>query len=285
MKKVRKTQSYLPLTVTGYALFAALVVSVLLSTTIPFGVMLFDPRVLHVNVAIITVALTVGALLPVIVGYVAGDQAVKSKSKLQHHFNGMLFALLGYWVMTVATVLVASLPYEFSREAYNLRVILVNLLPALAVAVVTVWLALAHTRSAQAKHDLIEYRPFIVLLAGFALVMPVVSLVSSLMSGYLDVFSFAPVAILLGVGLFSYTTLRKARLKRSVRLAWSAVSVSMAFVAVYVSYQLTIGLSYLLESTPSAETQMLVNIIGWLLGAIAWAVYWFVQVRSLRVSR
>jgi len=280
MVKTKKTNPHSPLVITGYILFALLIVAVLLSTTIPFGRMLFDPRVLRNNVAVITVALTVGAILPVFVGYMIGDHSVKSKSRLSHHFSGILFGLLAYWLMTLMSVLVL-IPNELSM-GYNARIILINLIPSIGVAFITTILAIAHVRSRQAKHDVLEYKPFSVVLISSIAVLPIWSLVNNIVTNSVNLYTFVSPAIIIGLGLVSYVSLRKTRLNKYGQLAWSAISISVAFVAIYVTSQLVDTVATYIDARPTMESQLIVSGIGLILALAGWIFYWSKQVKSLR---
>jgi len=280
MVKTKKTNPHSPLVITGYILFALLIVAVLLSTTIPFGRMLFDPRVLRNNVAVITVALTVGAILPVFVGYMIGDHSVKSKSRLSHHFSGILFGLLAYWLMTLMSVLVL-IPNELSM-GYNARIILINLIPSIGVAFITTILAIAHVRSRQAKHDVLEYKPFSVVLISSIAVLPIWSLVNNIVTNSVNLYTFVSPAIIIGLGLVSYVSLRKTRLSKYGRLTWSAISISVAFVAIYVTSQLVDTVATYIDARPTMESQLIVSGIGLILALAGWIFYWSKQVKSLR---
>ena len=280
MVKTKKTNPHSPLVITGYILFALLIVAVLLSTTIPFGRMLFDPRVLRNNVAVITVALTVGAILPVFVGYMIGDHSVKSKSRLSHHFSGILFGLLAYWLMTLMSVLVL-IPNELSM-GYNARIILINLIPSIGVAIITTILAIAHVRSRQAKHDILEYKPFSVVLISSIAVLPIWSLVNNIVTNSVNLYTFVSPAIIIGLGLVSYVSLRKTRLNKYGQLAWSAISISVAFVAIYVTSQLVDTVATYIDARPTMESQLIVSGIGLILALAGWIFYWSKQVKSLR---
>lgn len=280
MVKTKKTNPHSPLVITGYILFALLIVAVLLSTTIPFGRMLFDPRVLRNNVAVITVALTVGAILPVFVGYMIGDHSVKSKSRLSHHFSGILFGLLAYWLMTLMSVLVL-IPNELSM-GYNARIILINLIPSIGVAIITTILAIAHVRSRQAKHDILEYKPFSVVLISSIAVLPIWSLVNNIVTNSVNLYTFVSPAIIIGLGLVSYVSLRKTRLSKYGRLTWSVISISVAFVAIYVTSQLVDTVATYIDARPTMESQLIVSGIGLILALAGWIFYWSKQVKSLR---
>ncbi|MDB5161886.1 MAG: hypothetical protein JWM52_394 [Candidatus Saccharibacteria bacterium] len=280
MIKTKKKNIQLPLVITGYVLFSLLVVTTFISTTIPFGILLFNPRVLHYNVAVTLIALTVGALLPVLLGYIIGDNSVKSKSKLGHHFNGILFGLLAYWLMTIMAVLV-TIPDELFTDR-NLRLVLLNLFPGIEVAIMTTILAIAHVRSRQAKQDILEYKPFSIVLIASALVLPVWSLVNNMVTNSVSVYSFISLTIVVVLGLVSYVTLRKTRLSNYVKVLWSAVSISVVFVMVYVSSLLVYSVATYLDPRPTMESQAVVIGVGFVLAFISWIIYWSNQVKVLR---
>lgn len=280
MVKTKKKSAQAPLVVTGHILFVLLIVAVLLSTTIPFGRMLFDPRVLHNNVAVITIALTVGAILPVLAGYVIGDHSVRSKSKLTHHFNGILFGLLAYWLMTLLSILVL-VPNELSM-GYNARIILINLIPSLGVAIITTILSIAHVRSRLAKQDIIEYKPFSVALLASIAVLPIWSLVNNILTNSVNLYTFVSPAIIVVLGLVAYASLRKTALNNYSKVVWAAVAVSVAFVTVYVVSQLVYAIAMYIDARPTMESQLIVSGVGFVLALVVWIFYWSKQVKALR---
>lgn len=272
-----KATSYSPLVITGYILYSILVVSVILSTVIPWGQLLASPHVIRYNAILSLVALTVGALLPAAVGYLVGDETTKSKDKLSHHFNGVLFGLLAYWIMTIVSAFII-LPYDLPQNA---RMIIINLLPSLCVLIISVPLAVAHVRSSQAKHDIMEYRPYgIALIVSIAFLL-CMSLISSVHSNGLEWLSGVPFVVTLGIGALSYWTLRKSGLNACPKVNWSAISVSVAAVAAFAASLLCTSVSSYMNATSSMEYQAAVTIVGWALGVVGWAVYWWLQVRAL----
>lgn len=277
MIKTKNQPVHRTLVTTGYILFALLVVATLISTTIPFGMMLFNPKVLHYNVATFTVALTVGALLPAIVGYLVGDRAVKSKSKLSHHFNGVLFGLMSYWLMSIVTVVIN---FEYLTAAPSARMAILNLVPSIGVAIITSIIAIMHVRSRQAKHDLIEYKPFVITLLVAVVFMPVYSLINSAVTSGVDVYSLTTLGLLVLLGAISYLTLRKTKLSRMSKLAWSAISVTVLYVMIYVSYQLFPTIVYYFQAQPTMEFQGMTGSIAWVLALIGWIIYWVTQVKA-----
>lgn len=281
MVKTKKKNIHLPLVVTGYVLFSLLVIATLISTTIPFGILLFNPKVLHYNVSIILVAFTVGALLPVLLGYIIGDHSVKTKSKLSHHFTGMLFGLLSYWIMILLSVFIA-IPSEFSQDNRNASLMIVNLLPSVGVAVIVSILAVAHVRSHHAKKEILRYRPFSALLVASIVMLPLWLLIQNVMINSVSIYSFVPLILVAVSGLVSYATLRKVKLNKYDKAVWSAVSVSVLFVAMFVLPQFVSAISNYLLQTPTMEMQALVSGVGFVLALVGWSAYWFKQIRALR---
>lgn len=279
MKKTKTTNFHSPLVVTGYILFALLVIQLLLSTLIPIAKMLFDPQVIQGNVAAILVGFTIGALFPALAAYFIGDKAIKSKSKLSHHFNGMLFALLAYWVLSVFAQYV-YIPND-AYPSFSAGVIINNILPGLAVGVVTAILSYAHIKSRQAGHDVIVYKPYGVTIIAFIITLPVWSLVSNIVTQQVTVYSFVALATALVPGIISYLSLRKSTLKTFSKIVWSAVSVTVAFVAMYVVYPLMSSLVYFFEPMPSMELQTTVSSVALIVALLGWAVYWFSQSKTL----
>lgn len=240
--------------------------------------MLFQSGTMKLNIVIITLALSVGVILPMLVGYFAGDKAVRSKSKLSHHFNGMLFGMLAYWIMIFFGAFV-WIPVEGLPD--NTRIILVNLLPSIAVALVTVVLAVAHMRSKQAKRDVLEYRPFSFSLIVGVVAMPVLSLAQSLIMNSVDVYSFVALGMVALFGGISYASLRNAGMSLSNRLTWSAVSVSVLYIAVYASMSLVTSIAAYLIPYSTMEQQAVVGVVSAISAVAGWIIYWVLQARAL----
>lgn len=272
-----------PLVVTGYILFSLLVIATLLSTTIPWGQMLIAnlTRVSHYNLAVFFVALTVGAVLPALIGYIVGNSSVKSKSKLSHHFNGVLFGLLAFWIMIISAMLV-SIPSELFSAQPNERVILINLLPCIGVAIITTIIAIVHARSRQSRHDILSYKPFSMPLIASVAVLPLWSLINNISTNSVSIYSFVSLLTVLVPGVVSYATLRKVKLSTYDKMVWSAVSVSVFFVASYVSSQLISVVSDFFLTRPTMEIYTLLEWGSFILALVAWGAYWIWQTKALR---
>lgn len=270
-----------PLVITGYTLFAALIIGTLLSTSIPWGLMLAnsDAKFLHINAIVFLAALTIGAFLPVLLGYIIGDHSIKSKSKISHHFNGVLFGLLAFWIMTICTVLLAT-PIEWLKSDPNMRVVVINSLPSVVAVVVGLALAFAHLRSRQAHYDILEYKPFSILFITATLVLPVVSLAQNIADKSVNVYSFTALILIAIPGCISYLTLGR-KMRTHNKLTWSAIAVSVFFVmSAVLAILLSVITTYILKD-PTWETYNLFTWTGYVLAFIGWLVYWMRQVKAL----
>lgn len=278
--KTKRANIHRPLVMMGYILFVLLVIGVILSTIIPFGTILFHPNSMKINVAVVLLALTVGAILPVLIGYFIGDHSVKSKSKLNHHFNGVLFGLLAYWIVTVFSIFMPNLSQLFTD--HNIRIVLTNLSLCVGVGIITTVLAAMHVRSTKSQHDLLEYKPFVVVLVALIVVMPIIGFFNNIATNSINVYSFVPIGVVMLIGLASYVSLLRVRLVVSGRVAWSAIAVSILFVALYVFSMLESSVSSYLTPYPTMESQALGSIVASVLAVVSWLVYWVLQVKVLR---
>lgn len=281
MIKIKKQNTQLPLVVTGYILFSLLLLTTLISTTIPFTTLLFSPIVIHANVLLTLVALTVGALLPVLLGYIIGGQSIKTKNNLSHHFTGVLFGLLAYWIMVLLSVFI-TIPSEVSETNHTTGLVVVNILPSIGVALIAAALSIAHMRSRQAKKPILEYKPFSTLLITLVVALPLWSIIHNTLTNTVNAYSFVSLILVIIVGFISYLTLRRSKLSSYSKIVWSAVSVSVLFAVTFVLPQLVSTISMYLLPASTADTQTLINEVAFILSLLGWSAYWIKQVKALR---
>ena len=282
MVKTKNKNIHIPLVITGYTLFSLLLISVFFSTTLPWTSILSHPNSIKINAVIAMISLTIGALLPVVVGYVIGDHSVKSKSKLGHHFNGMLFGLFAYWFMILTSAFIAIPSHLFPDN--NVRLVLANLLPGICVAIVASVIAVIHVRSKQAKLDVLEYKPFVLVFIASIIAMPLLSVINNIATNSVNVFTFFTPLVTVVVGLIAYLTVRKLNLSNSQKFGWSAVSLSVLFVTVFVMNLLESAImSYLWQ--PSAEVQAISVWVAFTIAIAGWILYWTYQTRVLRSAK
>lgn len=268
---------YRPLVIAGYVLFVLFVVGIFFSTTLPLGKVLFSPHPRHFNVALFMITLTVGSLLPAILGYVIGDYSTKAKERIVHHFNGVLFGLLALWVMLILSTLLWLIP-EIPAIPPNTLLVITNMIPSVIVALITVLLTVAHIRSRQAKYDIVQYKPFSLTFIASIIVLPLTVFINapSISAGL-----FIPLLLTLVLGSISYATLHRSKLSKLNKVAWAAISVSIAYAAGFILIQFIPSLSNILNSALTADSQIAISSVSLALAAVGWATYWHLQVKAL----
>lgn len=166
-KQNKKTESFKKVTIIfGYSLFGLLLVAVTLSTIVPFSSLLMSPGVRLFNVWTSLISLVAGAILPPLLSYVIGDRATHSKSKIDHHFNGVLFGIASYWLSLffsfVASDGIAEIRARFSEPLASVIVAW----PIFATLILLAVVAMAYIKSQKKQPSLLEYRPFQFTLFG-----------------------------------------------------------------------------------------------------------------------
>ncbi len=268
-----------PLIITGYVLYCMLIIAVLLSTTIPFGMLLSNPHVVVPNVIVSMTALTVGALLPALIGYIAGSKQTKSTSKVSHHFNGMLFGLLAFWLAQLMSMYL-TVPVAMYAN-HLLGIVAVNVLPSVGVIALIAALAVLHRGSKYAKKDVIEYVPFAITLIATVMLVTLLPTVTALVN---ETFSLAlalpAVFIVFSYGL-AYLSILKVRMAGLLRATWAAVAASVLVFAVYVVTLLESSVSVYINPRPTELTQTVEGILSLIFVLSIWLLYWIVQRRRL----
>lgn len=283
MKKANNTNIYKPLVIAGYAAFGIFLISILFSTTIPWSNILLNQNSIKLNAFIAMAALTIGAVLPPLIGYFVGDHSVKSKSKLNHHFHGVLFGLLSYWVMTLFS-LVVNIPVDAISDN-NVRMMVIALIPSSAVALVTVALAIAHTKSRDAKKDILVYTPFVVFFMVFLIAVPLYTVLSSVFASTVDLYVFIMPAIMALFWTIAYASLRETKLAARQKGIWAAVSLTMLLVIVLWVGMLSSSVISYVVPYPTMGAQAGTAIVSTILAVAGWCVYWSFQVRALGRSK
>lgn len=280
LRKNKKLSVYTPLVATGYTLFALLIVAVLMSTTIPMGMMLFRPDVLHGNIIVMLLALSVGAILPLLLAYLIGDGAVKTKYAIRKHFNGVLFGLLAYWVMTFPVLFYPE--SQLLNDNASLRITVYNLVPAMIAAAIAGLIATLYLYNTKADRDLHEYKPFSVVLVGSIVVLQIWQIVYGVMNGGFSAISFIAPAVGLFIGIISYITLAKTKLTPTHKVTWAAISVSVLFVALFVASQLFSSFASLVSPQGSTQVQQTITTaLGIIAPLVVWTAYWRAQRKTL----
>lgn len=250
----------------GYGLF--------LLTLIALGISIFSwtdlyvfPFLEPIQVTLMLVSFAFAALAPPLVGYLVGDGATRSKSKLVHHYNGVLFGVLGIWFWAALSLLITVVQWSYAPET-NLENTLLSMTPAIVAAVATIILGIVYARRTRHQVSLIDYKPYrwalvvavIGLLLGFGL-----SAVSGLYYGGGIVMGIlinliVPLLFVLIAGLIGYWIIGKKAGTVGERITYSLIAIAYGVVIVTALWQFTLFMG---------EWQW---IVGWL-APITWLVY------------
>lgn len=143
----------------GYGLFL-LTVGFLAANTLSWFNLYTDQPLRNFSVTALLVTFVFTATAPLLVGYLAGDSATRAKSKLVHHYNGVLFGIVGIWLWLAMSSLgnIAYLTVA-TRSIFEAR--LYDIAPAALAAIFTVILAIFYVRSAKRQVPVIDYAPYL----------------------------------------------------------------------------------------------------------------------------
>ncbi len=250
----------------GYGLF--------LLTLIALGISIFSwtdlymfPFLEPIEVTLMLVSFAFAALAPPLVGYLVGDGATRSKSKLVHHYNGVLFGVLGVWFWAALSLIITVVQWSYAPET-NLENTLLSMAPAIVAAVATIILGIVYARVTLHQVSLIDYRPYrwalvaalIGVLLGFGL-----STVSGLYYGgslFMGVLInlTVPMLFLLTATLIGYWIVGKKAGTVGERITYSLIAIAYGVVIVTALWQFTVFMG---------SWQW---IIGWL-APITWLAY------------
>ncbi len=281
MNDTKQKDIYTPLIVTGYITFALLVLSTLISTTIPFGALLLQSSAKQDNVLVSMMALTVGAILPILIGYIIGSRVAAPKNIAARQFNGVLFGIVGLWIMALLGPFI-WLP--FAGLDQNVMMIAAGLIPGIVAAVIAITLTLLKTKHKSTESSMLSYVPFIATLTLLILAVLLSSIIQGIIASSLGLHSLTPLVLMLLSGATAYLMLARAPLTVRERLAWSTIAISAAYAIATVTYFFVTSTVIHLVPANLMATLSIDTIVPAILSLIAWAAYWLYQTRSLRSS-
>jgi len=252
----------------GYTLFTFMVLSVVFSTILPFAHILTSPNVRIVNVVVFLISLVVGALLPSILAYVFGDSSTRSKSHKFHHYNGIMFGVLAYWVNIIVNQFDTGLT-EYVRNVIPSAptgLAVAFSIPVIITALIVGVIAYFYHRGKGKQVEISNYRPFqISLFAAVAVLLVVTPLQASSSNGFWDV--WVVTIVMAVIILLSYVCLWHLTVSVWRKLTLAVTALTFAFITFFVASQLQTNIySDIgdLRSVPIAAT-ILVSVLVWML--------------------
>ena len=263
----------------GYGLFLLTFIGLIL-TMVPWMRFYEIDRVNPFNITMLLVSFIFTALAPPLVGYLAGDGATRSKSKLVHYYNGVLFGVLGVWLWLVATMLTtyAQQWFPISNSFENT---LLNLTPAIIAALITIALGVYYARSTRHQVPLIDYRPFRIAIIISALILIASVAISAIVSAggsstlplTLLINLVTPALFMLVAGFAGYWIIGRAGGTAGERIVRSVIAVGLAVVGLTIFGQLASFLA------PSLNHDLIFYAVGFV--GLVWLMYLVLLRRAL----
>lgn len=248
-------------TIFGYILFALSLVSLTLYTVIPFGSLFFNPAVQHFNIALILGSLVAGAVLPTLIAYILGDKSTRTKSKLDHHFNGVLFAIASYWLSNLFVIVNSDFVRDIQNDFPLPIATIIDAWPIFAVVLILAVVAIIFAKNNN-KITLLELRPYQYILLGSIMAQFGYGIVYSL---FHDTNYFTPVVLycLIPILIFSvlFIAMSHIDIPKQFRLTSTSVAFSIGFISMTIGSQFLHSSAYFSDFLWSLTIGILVVVI------------------------
>lgn len=252
VKKHKHNDTLQKTTITfGYGLFIAFVLSVTLSTVIPFSVIAFDSRARHINVIAIMLSLTLSAVLPLILAYIIGDKSTRTKNETSHHFNGVLLGFAAYWLSVFIGLINSDLIVDIRHAVSGPLASVVVCWPVVLTFLIVLWVALNYTL--RRRGTLLEHGPYqALLIAGMIAV---------------SAYSLSPIYIIVPVVVVGVAYILLSQITpRMTRLTVAVLAYTIGMIAVTLTWQIVTG------------SLFMTMLSSYIVGLLVWAAYlWCVR--------
>lgn len=282
-KSVQRNNAQMRVTVYyGYALFLFVCVG-LLWTLFPWVNFISSSWARYPEGNLMSITLLVcfvfTALAPALVGYLAGDSATRSKSKLLHHFNGVLFGVLGVWLWVVLAM-VSSYAQQWLTVTSEWSPVVTALVPPAVAAVGAITLAFYYARSTKHQVSLLHYRPYQALIISAALLLVIATAATGATAARYDEFFtlmltylIVPLLFMLVGTLAGYWIIGKAGGDSWERFTRSLVAAGLALLTLTIITQYAGYFSAIIQFI---GTIALIGVIG------VWLSYLLLMRRALK---
>ncbi len=270
----------------GYGLFLLSVIGALVAVAPWFTIYKNVGYLDFGSVTLMIFAFIFSALVPPLAGYLVGDSATRNKSHLLHHYNGVLFGVLGVWLWIVFSFITSYVMWVWptlimsQSDTHAFLYTLSQLAPGIVTAAVLIALGILYARSTRHQTPLIDYKPYRVMLIGAVSAMIVAIAISPLFgsdygSGILTSIVTALIPTLLMVltlSLIGYWIIGKRGGTPVERIVKSLVALGFGVVAITALSQFLFHV----------EWQPMTQLYGVVIVAAVWLTYLFVLRRASR---
>lgn len=252
----------------GYILFACMVLGLITGTIVPLAQVFSNPHVRVVNVTVFLVSLIVSALLPALIAYGVGGASTKSKNPQIHHYNGVLFGLLAYWVNVISGMLNADfMNFFYTTLPTPISTAVGFMVPVAITAIAVGVLAYYYHRGKGTQLGLVEYRPFQLSLIGLVVLYIIAIPFQQFINGYWSSVTVIEVGFL----LIAYACLMKMRLGVLQKLTLAAIGTTLALITQYIASQFLPDIY-----TVSTNILSVSAITLFLASFMVWALYLYI---------
>jgi len=242
------------------------------NTVVPAAQLLIAPHVRTVNVLVFLISLVVSALLPALIAYAAGGASTRTKNRQTHHYNGVMFAVLAYWVgVVIAQYDFGMINFIHTTFSPALGTVLGFMLPVLEVAIVVGVLALYYHRGARKQRGIAEYRLYQLSLLVLALLFFITLPLQQILGGIASTYSVIVAMVEIGLLALAYICLLPLRINTLHRSTLAIVGVTLAIIAQYVVSQFMPGAYTVMDGA-----QVISLITMFLASAMLLALYLYV---------
>ncbi len=254
----------------GYILFFATTVLALLPAIFLWKAYV-NPNANHGAVTMLLVSLVASAVVPPLFGYLVGSKATRGATKQLHHYNGVLFGLVGYWLALAFTMtdifysLVSQLP------SYAQAFMWAPILPTLLILMI---IGALYAHKTKHQTPLVHFKPFQATWFG-AIALFFGAMVWSYVFNpydYVDVNFGGLVALALPVvvmGLFiaiGYWRTKRTTALKVDRIIKSLIAVTFGLIAISVASQI---LNYI----PVIHITVNTFFYSLAVGVVTWVAY------------
>ena len=256
----------------GYGLFIVSAIALCVSI-IPWFNLYTYPSSEFLQVTLGIVAFAFAAVAAPLVGYLVGDSATRGASKLLHHYNGVLFGVLGIWLWLAASMFMTILSWWSIVIENNFQNVLFTIAPAAIAALIAIILGIFYARSTKHQALLTTYRPYrwTLFIAPVWLIVSVgFSALTSLQYGANPAMSMLitlimPLLFILVATLLGYWIVGKKSGTAGERVVYSLTAIAYGVMTITIVGQLV---HFLGQDQPSAT-----YAYGFIIAVIIWLSY------------
>ncbi len=246
----------------GYSLFVVALLTVIVSIIIPWSAILMNPDAKHLNVIIILLSFISAAIVPFIVSYIIGDKTTRTRNRVTHHYNGILFGVVAYWLSIFFSSIGALAPIMRTIPGIWM-VAAVNAWPILAtIFVITIIAINYHARPQKTGQSVLRYKPYQILLISSVIATLILTQQYSA-EGYQAIGVLLNIVVPTVFIAISYLMFKKAYTSRPARLSSAIVAFSFGFTAMSFSAQIGSVAGY----------TVLTTLMATIIGLATWIIY------------